>query len=262
MGRRREAAARRRLKEAGVSGLKQAVRGLGLVIAAVATMAFAGGAWGAGMYKWVDEQGNVHYSDKAPPDVPSKGETVLDKQGRQVQKIDPPLSPAELKAKAEEDERQRALAKAKDDQARRDRALMLSYSNEEEIEIARKRAVSTIESQIKSAQSYSEDLTLQQKNLAKQKASYGSKPIPVELDHQSAAIDAELSRQAILLRQKQEELVMAASKYDTIKQRWREIMADEERAAAAADAQATAKNAKGAPGKPASAPPSTPTASK
>jgi hypothetical protein len=262
MGRQREPAARRRLKEAGVSGLKQAGRDLGLVIAAVAAVAFAAGAWGAGMYKWVDEQGNVHYSDKAPQDVPSKGETVLDKQGRQVEKIDPPLTPAQLKAKAEEDERQRLLTKAKDDQARRDRALILSYSNENEIEIARKRAISTIELQIKSAQAYSEDLTLQQKNIAKQKAGYGSKPIPVELDHQSAAIDAELSRQAILLRQKQEELGMAATKYDTIKQRWREIMSDEERAAAAADAQANPKATKSPPGKPATAPPSAPTASK
>ncbi len=245
-----------------MNGLKQAVRGLGLLIAAVAAVAFAAGAWGAGMYKWVDEQGNVHYSDKAPSDVPSKGETVLDKQGREVQKIAPPLTPAQIKAKAEEDERQRVLAKARDDQARRDRALIQSYSNEDEIEIARKRAISTIESQIKSAQAYSEDLSLQQKNLAKQKAGYGSKPIPVELDHQSAAIDAELSRQAILLRQKQEELGMAATKYDTIKQRWREIMADEGRAAAAADAQATAKSGKGAPAKPATAPPSAPTASK
>jgi hypothetical protein len=229
--------------------MKRAMRGVGLGIGAVAAVAFAMGVWGAGMYKWVDEQGVVHYSDKAPPDVPPKGESVLDKQGREVQKIDPPLSPAQLKAKAEEDERQRALAKTKDDQARRDRALMQSYSSEDEIEIARKRAMTTIEAQIKSAQAYTSDLTQQQKNIAKQKASYGSKPIPVELEHESAAVDAELSRQAILLRQKQEELGMAATKYDTIKQRWREIMADEERAAAAADAQAGAKAAKGVPGK-------------
>ena len=141
-----------------MSGLKQAIRGLGLAIVAGAALAFTVGASGAGMYKWVDEQGAVHYSDKAPPDVPSKGETVLDKQGRQVQKIDPPLTPAQLKTKADDDERQRVLTKAKDDQARRDRALMQSYSNEQEIEIARKRAISTIESQIKSAQAYSADL--------------------------------------------------------------------------------------------------------
>jgi hypothetical protein len=237
------------------------MRRVGQGIGAVAAVVFATGVWGAGMYKWVDEQGVVHYSDKAPADVPPKGESVLDKQGREVQKIDPPLSPAQLKAKAEEDERQRAQAKVKEDQARRDKALMQSYSNEEEIEIARKRAISTIEAQIKSAQAYTAELTLQQKNIAKTKAGYGSKPIPVELEHESAAVDSELSRQAILLRQKQEELGMAAAKYDTIKQRWREIMADEQRAAAAADAQA-AKPAKSGPGKAGSATPPPTTATK
>ena len=235
--------------------MKRAIRGVGLGFGAIAALAFATGVWGAGMYKWVDDQGVVHYSDKAPPDVPSKGETVLDKQGRQVQKIEPPLTPAQLKAKTEEDERQRVLAKAKDDQARRDRALMQSYTSEDEIEIARARAVSTIEAQIKSAQAYTADLTRQQKNIAQQKATYGSNPIPVELEHQSIAVDSELSRQAILLRQKQEELAMAATKYDTIKQRWREIMADQERAAAAADAQAAAKSTNVGTAKPATATP-------
>src|SRR5208282_227263 len=157
-----------------------------------------------------------------------------------VQKIDPPLTPAQLKAKADEDERQRALAKAKDEQARKDMALIQSYSNEDEIDIARKRAISTVEAQINSAQAYTADLTRQQKNIANQKATFGSKPI--------------------LLRQKQEELAMVATKYDSIKQRWREIMADEARAAAAADAQAAAKAAKGGSGKPATAtPPAAPT---
>jgi hypothetical protein len=235
--------------EAGVRAMKRAIRGIGLGIGAAAMVAATTGVWAAGTYKWVDDQGVVHYSDKAPPDVPLKGETVLDKQGREVGKVDPPLTPAQQRAKAEEEQRQKALAKAKDDQARKDRALMQSYTNEEEIEISRQRSISTIEAQIKSAQAYTADLTRQQKAIAEKKASFGSKPIPAELEHQSAAVDAELSRQAILLRQKQEELVMAGNKYDTIKQRWREIMADQERAAAAAEAAAEAKaSAKGANG--------------
>jgi len=253
MGRRRERAAR--LRKAGVTGMTQAIRSLGLGFGAAAALALATSAWAAGMYKWVDDQGVVHYSDKAPPDVPAKGESVLDTQGREVKKIDPPLTPAQLKAKADEDERQRVLTKAKDDQARKDRALMQSYSTEDEIDIAKARAVSTIESQIKSAQAYSSDLMSRQQSIAKQKAKYGGNPIPAELEHESTAVDSELSRQAILIRQKQEELAMTATKYDTIKQRWHEIVADGERAAAAADAQAAAKSGKGGPGKPAPAAP-------
>src|SRR5208283_76844 len=228
-------------------GMKQAIRHIRLGIGAAAAIALATTVCAAGVYKWVDEQGNVHYSDKAPPDIPSKGESVLDKQGREVRKIDPPPTPAQLKAKEEEDERQRELTKAKDDQARKDKALLLSYTTEDEIDIARTRAMSTIESQIKSAQAYSADLTSRQQRIAKQKAKFGDKPIPAELEHESAAVDAELSHQLILIRQKQEELTLTATKYDTVKQRWHEIMADAERAAAA-DA-AAGKAAKAAPGK-------------
>ena len=55
---------------------------------------------------------------------------------------------------------------------------------------------------------------------------------------------------------------MTGNKYDTIKQRWREIMADQERAAAAAaaaaEAKAGAKGGNGGAGKPAAATPGAP----
>lgn len=236
----------------GVIGMKQRARVVGYAIAVFALVAVSALAAAAGMYKWVDEQGVVHYSDQVPP---AKGATVLDKEGRQVKKIEPPLSPEQQKAQAEEEERQRALAKAKDDQARKDKALMASYTNEGEIDIAKARSISTIEAQINSAQAYSADLTRRKQEIAAKKASYGGKPIPVGLEHESAAVDSELSRQAILISQKQGELNLAVTKYDTIKQRWHEIVADQQRAAATADAQATAKTAKGGTAKPASATP-------
>ena len=233
--------------------MKQKVRAVRLplacAVAFVAVAVFAPAA-SAATYKWTDDQGVVHYSDKAPPEMPTKGATVLDKQGRQVKKIDPPLPPEDIKAKADEVERQRALAKARDDQARKDKALMQSYTNETEIDIAKNRAVSTIDSQIKAAQAYSTDLARRQKDLAKRKAGYAGKPVPIELEREAAGVDEELSRQTVLIRQKQEELTMVTAKYDTVKQRWREILADQQRAAAAAAAAEEAKAQNPAPAKP------------
>lgn len=198
---------------------------------AVALLTFAG-AGGAATYKWTDENGKVHYSDKAPVDAPG-GTTVLDKQARPVKKIEAPPSPEELKAKADQEQQARAAARARDEQARKDRALLQSYTSENEIDLARSRAVSTLQAQIASAQKFSETLARQQKSLAARKQTYEGKPVPIELERESASVDAELSRQNILIRQKQEELAMVTQKYDTIKQRWREIVADKERAAAA-----------------------------
>jgi chromosome segregation ATPase len=227
--------------------------------ALLASLLVAGTVWAAGLYKWTDDKGEVHYSDKAPQETPTKGATVLDKQGRHVKKIEPPLTPEQIKAKADEDEQQRALAKARDDQARKDKALMQSYTSESEIQLARNRALTTIDTQIKSAQAFSADLMRRQKELAKRKESYGSKPIPIELQRESEGIDTELSRQAVLIRQKQEEQTMVTAKYDTITQRWREILADQERTRAAAAEAEAAKTQNppppGGPGKAASARP-------
>jgi hypothetical protein len=207
----------------------------------IAVAVFAPAAWGAGTYKWTDDQGVIHYSDKAPPEMPTKGATVLDKQARAVKKIEPPLSPEETKAKADQVERERALAKTRDEEARKDRALMQSYTSENEIDLARNRALATIDAQIKAAQTFSADLARRQKDLGKRKEGYAGKPIPIELERESAGVEEELSRQTILLRQKQEEMTMVTAKYDTIKQRWREILANQERVAAAAAAAEAAK---------------------
>ncbi|HET9762704.1 MAG TPA: DUF4124 domain-containing protein, partial [Casimicrobiaceae bacterium] len=98
---------------------------------AVALLAAAGAA-GAATYKWTDENGKVHYSDKAPADAPA-GTTVLDKQGRALKKIEAPPSPDELKAKAEQEQRARTEAREREEQARKDRALLQSYTSENEI---------------------------------------------------------------------------------------------------------------------------------
>jgi hypothetical protein len=213
------------------SGIARAASVLAWTAGTAAILAMLTSAQAA-TYKWTDEDGKVHYSDKAPPEAP-KGAAVLDKQGRQVKKIEAPLSPEAIKAKADEDARQKAEARARDEQARKDHALMASYTSESEIDLARNRAVSTLEAQIASAMTFSETLQKQQKAIAAKKQSYGSNPIPIELQRESASVEEELSRQNILIRQKQDELTMVAEKYDTIKQRWREIIADKERAAAA-----------------------------
>jgi len=211
---------------------------IGLLVATTAFVAMCGTA-GAATYKWTDDQGVVHYSDKVPPDAVSKGATVLDKQGRPVKKIEPAPTPEQLKAKEAAEEDQRARAKIEQDQARKDRALMQSYTTEAEIDVAKSRALQTLDAQIKSAQAYSADLTRRQQDLKKRKASFGDKPIPIDLERDLTNVDIELSREAALVKQKTEEIAAVTAKYDSEKKRWQEIKADQQRSSAAAAAVTT-----------------------
>ena len=184
-------------------------------------------AMAAGMYKWTDDQGIVHYSDQMPADAVNKGGTVFDKQGRQIKKIDPTLTPAQIKAKEAEDERLRQLAKTQEEKSRRDIALTHSYTSEEEIDFARSRALLAIESQLKSAETYIADLTKRQQELKRDKLAYGTKPVPGTLDTELTGIDEELARQDKVLAQRRAEITAINAKYESDKQRWREIRADQ-----------------------------------
>lgn len=208
------------------------VAGSASVIAIIGLGCAAGTANGAGgMYKWVDDQGVVHYTDRIPPESVSKGATVLDKQGRSVKTIDPAPTAEQRKAAEAEAERQREVAKANADQARRDRALTQSFSSEAEIDVARARAVSTMEAQLTTIGTYIADMTRRKQDLEKRRAGYGTKPVPAALDNEINSVTEELSRQTALLAQKREALAAVGKKYDADKQRWQEIKLEQEQAA-------------------------------
>ncbi|HWZ70163.1 MAG TPA: DUF4124 domain-containing protein [Casimicrobiaceae bacterium] len=181
----------------------------------------------AGVYKWTDDQGVVHYSDQMPADAVNKGGVVIDKQGRQIKKIEPTLTPAQAKAKEAEDERQRLIAKSQEEKSRRDTALTHSYTSEEEIDFARSRALLAVESQLKSAESYVAGLTQRQQELRKDKLAYGTKPVPATLDNELTALDEELARQDKVLAQRRAEIAAINAKYESDKLRWREIRTDQ-----------------------------------
>jgi len=186
----------------------------------------------AGLYKWTDDKGVTHYSDQMPPDAVNKGTTVFDKQGRPVKKIEAAPTPEQQKAKELEEERQKGVAKLRDDQTRKDLALLQSYTSEDEIEFARGRAISAVSIQIKSAESYTTDLTRRQQELEKQKAALAGKPMPAALENELTSLNDELGRQGKLLALKKDELATISARYDVDKRRWQEIKADQSRAAA------------------------------
>jgi hypothetical protein len=193
----------------------------------------------AGVYKWTDDQGVIHYSDQMPPDAVNKGSAVYDKQGRQLKKIEPAPTPEQVKAKEAEDERQRVLARAQADKSRRDMALVHSYTSEEEIDFARNRALQAVDSQLKSADAYSAELTKRQQQLTKDKAAYGTKPVPATLDNELSSVTDELARQDKVLAQRRSEIAAINAKYESDKLRWRELRADQKSSSTTAPTSST-----------------------
>ena len=198
----------------------------------------------------MDEQGVVHYTDKMPPEAINKGSVELNKQGVQIKKTDPALTPEQRRAREAEEERARVAAKAREEIQRKDRALLQSYTSESEIDLSKKRALGTIDGQMQSAQAYIATLTKRKEEIATRVAALGNKAPPQSLEREVANVNEELEKQAELVAAKRKEMVAVTARYDADKQRWRELRAiAETEAASTAAVGATPSN--GANAKPA-----------
>ena len=96
------------------------------------------GAAHAQMYRWVDSNGRVQYSDTPPTTFNQSGGAELNKQGHVIRRTQ---SEAERRAELERQAEQKRIQAEHRKQAQLDRALMATYTTEAEIDLARDRAL-------------------------------------------------------------------------------------------------------------------------
>ena len=111
-------------------------------------------AWGAtcwaeppAAYKWVDDQGVVHYGDSIPPQYAQKESTLLNKQGVPIGHKEGSKSAAELAAAADAEEQAAR-------QKQRDSFLMATYTSVKDIEQLRDERLLQIKGQQVAAEQY------------------------------------------------------------------------------------------------------------
>lgn len=103
----------------------------------------------AQMYRWVDGNGRVQYSDTAPSTYQQSGGVELGKQGNVIKRTQ---SEMERRAEAVQRAEQKKLDQERQKQAQLDRALTQTYTTEAEIELARDRALEHHKLAIKGAE--------------------------------------------------------------------------------------------------------------
>jgi hypothetical protein len=103
----------------------------------------------ASMYRWVDEAGKVHFSDKVPPAMAQKGHTSLSNNGLTSEQVS---SADDLRKKhAEELEKREAHAEMteaqalEEEQRKKDEQLMATYASRDEIISAYSKKLSLID---------------------------------------------------------------------------------------------------------------------
>lgn len=192
-----------------------------------AIVAAAAGRAHAALYKWTDEHGIVHYSDKLPVEAVNRANSELSRQAITLHKTEQARPAAQRVAKSgdndeqklREAERERVLA------MRRDRALIESYANEAEIDLAKSRAMATIDGQLQSAHAFVAQMSKRRRELEDKKPTFAPRPVPGAIVREIETIDAEVARQNELIAAKQKESAGVAARYDADKQRFRELRA-------------------------------------
>lgn len=100
-------------------------------------------------YRWMDDDGVVHYSDQVPPEELKHGRSRLSPGGRELETIEAPKSPEEMKKEKQlallRSEQERILAEQRD----RDLSLLRTYRSLDEMNMALQGQLQTLDSTIK-----------------------------------------------------------------------------------------------------------------
>jgi hypothetical protein len=163
-----------------------------------------------------------------PADSVNRASQQLNRQGLTVRRTEQAKASTQPVAKTESDElRIRQAERDKLLAARRDRALVESYTNEKEIELAKARAVATIDGQVQSAQAYIVQMEKRRDELESRKTTFAPRPVPGALVLEIESIDAEVARQHEFIAAKKKESAAVAARYDADKQRFHELRSGE-----------------------------------
>lgn len=88
----------------------------------------------AALFRWVDDDGKVHYSDSVPPSKAQKGHTEMDKLGNKVKKVEPAKSKEQVAEEEWLGELEGKLKTKQAQQKRKDSQLLNSYASVEQFD--------------------------------------------------------------------------------------------------------------------------------
>ena len=149
----------------------------------IAVSASAGGRQGT-VYRWVDDDGIVHFDDSVPPEYTEIDKDILTDEGIKIGSIRGRKSPEELEA-----ERQAAeLQLQRDLQQRADKALLSTYLTIDEIRMHRDRRVELFQAQSRVTELFLSNLKGRLQKLEREASRY----LPYSSDPDARQVDPNL----------------------------------------------------------------------
>lgn len=138
----------------------------------------------ARFYRWVDEQGVVHYTDRIPPDQVEKGHTALSEKGVPLETVPPAQTLEELKRERELKRLRGEQERLLEQQRAADRVLLSGFRSVDDLIMARDGKLTSVDVVIAVARS---SIRREQERLAQQRSEAADleragRPIPPHLE--------------------------------------------------------------------------------
>jgi hypothetical protein len=194
---------------------------LGAATAHAAPSSSSPGKKGGVAYKWVDEQGVIHYGDNIPPQYAQQDRAVMNSQGVEVSHIAAALTAEQAATEA----RKKAEALK---QRQHDSFLVTTYTSVADIEALRDVRLDQLQGQRAAAESYVESLrsrlgALQARALTFQPYTANARRMPDDLAENLVRTLSEMRQQAGALAAKGDEEKTLRAQFDADIQRYREL---------------------------------------
>ena len=182
---------------------------------------------GPKLYKWTDQEGNIHYSDQIPPEAKEYARERLSGQGVAVERTDRALTPEELAAEKAAAEKAEAEAAMTEELRKADEALVNSYASEEDLTRAYKQRLDLLGQTIDARHIEIAAREQSVSTLVAQAAEMerGGRPVSDALKQMIASERVEIDRQKAFLAKKEAEKLTAKSDYDRDMARYKAALA-------------------------------------
>lgn len=148
------------------------------------------------VYRWVDDDGRIHYGHAVPPEYADQGYDVLGRDGSVRERVEPALSPEELARQREQQRRQQEEEQRQRSREARDRLLLATYRNEEALAQSMQAQLAALNSQRAATRSAIEHTERRFENLVAQAAEHSrnQRRVPRNLEESITRVRAELRR--------------------------------------------------------------------
>lgn len=193
-------------------------------------VATAAGAQSPTMYTCV-ASGRTYSGDRPPPECFNSDIRELNRDGSLRRVIARPLTPEEQKARATEvrkkaDEEERALA-----QRRRDRSLLEAYASEQEIDVARAKALISSSEVVKRSQLRLDRMAEERKRLEEEAEFFKKRETPETIKRALANNEQERAAELKIIKDAQSDMQRINDRFDADKKRFRELVSQGSQAA-------------------------------